>query len=66
MRPSRRISRRFETQADRRVNSIGWDEEFRNQQVAGSIPAGGSKDSLKTQHFDEPQRLESCRFCSMD
>jgi hypothetical protein len=58
MRPSRRISRRFETQADRRVNSIGWDEEFRNQQVAGSIPAGGS---TRPPENTTLQRTESVR-----
>jgi hypothetical protein len=28
--------------AERRINSIGAEVEFRNQQAAGSIPAGGS------------------------
>lgn len=42
-RPRRRICRRFGAQADCGDNSIGQEAEFRNQQVAGSIPAGGSR-----------------------
>jgi hypothetical protein len=43
------ISARYAEYADEgnvrpklRINSIGIDSEIRNQQVAGSIPAGGS------------------------
>src|SRR5579872_4348236 len=42
----RRISPQNRARAERRINSIGHDVEFRNQQVAGSIPAGGSKTPL--------------------
>jgi hypothetical protein len=34
------------SQADWKINSIGLEREIRNQQVAGSIPAGGSIKSI--------------------
>jgi hypothetical protein len=58
-RPSGRISLQNRARAERRINSIGHDVEFRNQQVAGSIPAGGSKTSLKTKDFPEPLDSEN-------
>ena len=41
-RPPSRIHRSLRLLAQRRINSLQFDAEFRNQQVAGSIPAGGS------------------------
>ena len=38
----RRIRRSCSGRAEPRINNIPPDPEFRNQQVAGSIPAGGS------------------------
>jgi hypothetical protein len=43
--------------AEHRTNSIGVEWEIRNQQVAGSIPAGGSRNFLKTKHFEKAPNL---------
>src|SRR5580704_5918385 len=37
---------------------------IRNQQVAGSIPAGGSRTSLKTKDFPEPSNLRTLHLSS--
>jgi len=39
---ARRIRRDCSHRAKPRINGLSSDPEFRNQQVAGSIPAGGS------------------------
>ena len=36
--------------AEHKINSIDRDPEFRNQQVAGSTPAGGSNFSITYEH----------------
>jgi len=40
------------------------EAEFRNQQVAGSTPAGGSIFSLKTRDFSEASDLKYLHFGS--
>jgi hypothetical protein len=64
-RPLHRICRRYERQADCGVNGTRLDAGFRNQQVAGSIPAGGSSFSITSTPCHERVRFKWVQFAGV-